>query len=738
MRWPSEPLPLSPSDGRLGRREWLALGLVALALTVLVVVTEPGTFGSLDWVRMHSLYKAYSQSSVAAGRLPLWNPYHWLGRPFLADIESAFFYPPEALYLLLDVHIACALTCALHLLLLLYGTVKLARALGTGRLVSIFVACAFAASAPIVGCFTSGLIHYGQALCYAPLVLYLGMRVQAGPQRRVVALLGLVLGLQVLCGHPQAAWLTEVGLVVFLVGRRLERPLLPGMARLGLELLCVGAALGLGLALAAVALLPLAELAGQSNRPEASVAFAALFSEPLYGWATLLVPTELPYFGFQANGQLYAGVVPFLAGVCGLFRLRDRNVRALLVLALFAAVLAAGQHTPFFALFFHTIPGLGWLRIHSRATVLVTLALVLAAGLFFSRSHGRRMVVVVAVVALLGTLASVTFCLAWPGYGSAAQAMALGRGLAVLVAGVLLVLWLRADGAPVPRARLLAALLVALTAIDLTTAARALKQDNRETITLETEVGLRRTLVAEGLLGPGLPPPRVFVPALRENAGMVRGFSTPYGYSALAPGRMWRHMHERLGVPIPVAVNTWPSDALAEHGPIPYDSMALVMGTDPRSGMLVAPATSDPRAYVATTARLVRDDREATALMRAGHDFHKTALVESPLLSLPSQPVAAEAKASITHFAPERISVVVESAAPGLLVLAEPWFPGWSAVVNGAPAPCVPANAWMRAVPVPAGGSEVALTFRSTYLAWGAMLSLLALAAIAGLLLVRR
>jgi len=55
--------------------------------------------------------------------------------------------------------------------------------------------------------------------------------------------------------------------------------------------------------------------------------------------------------------------------------------------------------------------------------------------------------------------------------------------------------------------------------------------------------------------------------------------------------------------------------------------------------------------------------------------------------------------------------------------------------VNGAPAPCIPANAWMRAVAVPAGRSGVLLTFRSTYLAAGAATSLLALALIAGLLL---
>jgi len=50
--------------------------------------------------------------------------------------------------------------------------------------------------------------------------------------------------------------------------------------------------------------------------------------------------------------------------------------------------------------------------------------------------------------------------------------------------------------------------------------------------------------------------------------------------------------------------------------------------------------------------------------------------------------------------------------------------------VNGLPAPCIPANSWMRAVPVPAGKSQVVLTFHSTYLALGAVISLATLALI--------
>ena len=739
MRLPSQPLPLGPSDGRLTSREWIVLVLGALALTVLVCLAEPSIFGSTDWIRMHGFYKAYIQESVSHGRLPLWNPYHWLGRPFLADIESAFFYPPEWLYLLLDIHIACILTCAIHVLLCLYGTLKLARALGADRSVSLLVAFVFAASVPMVGCFTSGLIHYGQTLCYTPLVFYLGMRLQ-GIRRtpRDVALLALVLGLAVLCGHPQAAWIIHIGLAVFLAGRRLGRPLRQALVHLGIDWGLVAAATVLGPALAAVALLPLAELVGQGNRPSSSLAFAAVLAEPAYGWATLIVPIELPYFGFQANGQFYAGLIPLLAGLCGFFYLRDRNVRALLLVAVFAALLAAGDSTPVFRLFYYAIPGLGRFRMHARASVLVTTAFVLAAGVFFSRPASHRMALWAGLLAIVALAGSAAFVLGWPGYGTAAVAMAVRRALFAAVAGVLVVLWVLVGQArQVWRGRALAALLVLVTAIDLGWAVRALKQDNRETPPLAAEDNLQRALASQGLLKPGLAPPRVFIPTFRENAGMVRGWSGPQGYSALAPGRVWKYMHNALSVPVPFESNTFPSPALAAFGPIPYDSMSLVLGADPRTKRLAVNPSLDPRAYLASSVLLVRSDDEATERMRAGHDFHNVALVERSL-PLPSQALPLNGHATITRFARERISIAVDSPAPALLVLAESWYPGWEARVNGTTVPCIPANAWMRAVLVPAGKSQVEMTFHSTYLVPGAVLSLAALAIILVLLFRRR
>jgi len=196
-------------------------------------------------------------------------------------------------------------------------------------------------------------------------------------------------------------------------------------------------------------------------------------------------------------------------------------------------------------------------------------------------------------------------------------------------------------------------------------------------------------------------------------------------------------MHNVLSVPVPLASNTFPSPALGGFGPIPYDSMALVLGADPRTHRLAVNPNPDPRAYLASSALSLRNDDEATEYMRAGHDFHHVALVEQPV-PLPTQALPLDGHATITHFSSERISIAVESPWPALLVLAEPWYPGWTARVNGSSVPCIPANAWMRAVLVPAGKSQVEMTFHSTYLVLGSVISLVALAIILVLLFRRR
>ena len=728
-------IPLECPELRLSRRAWLWLWLTATGLAVASYLTQPDLFATLDWVRIHAFYKDYLATALQQGRLPLWNPHIALGRPFLADVDAALFYPPHLLYAILPVPLACMLLVIAHVALALYGALKLAGALALKRPVGWAMGVVFVCSAPIVGSFHSGLVHYGAVLCYLPITFYLVLRLSAERSLAAVARLGLLFGLQLLAGHPQGVWLVTLGASAFLLGRRLERPLFPSLAAAALELGAVAAALLAGFLLAAVSMLPLAELAQQSNRQEASIAFSSSFAMPWYAWATCLVPTNAQ-FTFLANAQLYAGVVPLLAGLAGLLLIRKRETRALALLAILAGLIAAGTATPAFAILYHVLPGLASLRIPARASVLVAFSLIVGAGIFLSsQPRGWRPASLIAALATL-SLASVVLFFFKSGV-IASSAGVWGRVLVVALAALLLLAWLR-WGTGDRRLPVVAGLLALLTAADLACAVWGLKQQNREDPEWPSEAVVARWLQSQPPEAGGAPP-RVSMPKpyVRENAGMRYGWSSFTGFTSLQLGRVWTYLHAVLHLPVPLVQNTYPDRAIFKQGPFPYDSMSLRVGFDPKSFVPVMRPIPDPRVYLAEAARPVENYLQAITLMGSGHDFHRAPLVEPGwAVALPPQPPVTDQSGSarIESFAPEQIAIEAESEHPALLVIAEAWYPGWRARVNGAEAPCIPVNAWMRGVPVPAGRSHIVLTFHSRFLALGACISLLALAGLVFLL----
>jgi hypothetical protein len=82
---------------------------------------------------------------------------------------------------------------------------------------------------------------------------------------------------------------------------------------------------------------------------------------------------------------------------------------------------------------------------------------------------------------------------------------------------------------------------------------------------------------------------------------------------------------------------------------------------------------------------------------------------------------------------PTRIEVEVDAKKAAVLVLADTWYPGWEAVVDGEPAVVHPANLALRGVVVPAGASSVVFEYRPRWLAPGFVASLLAALVLAGL-----
>jgi hypothetical protein len=697
--------------------ELLGALLIGAAVLSWAHLSAPTFYDGMDWLQLHLPAHQYMSAALRSGRLPLWNPYVALGRPFLADVETAVFYPPNLLYVLLDPVIAYAILSALHYALAAWGTRRLCLFLGVASGPSWLCATLFAASQALVARLQSGQSHYVAALAYLPLLILLTARLAEKTTAARVLGLAVALALQFLCGHPQVPWISWLALGAFVLGTYgsgAERGKTMAIALGGLALALIA-----GLALAAPTLLPFLEMVSQGNRLVRSLESCGRDAMGPFRWSSLVVPNGAQR-AFYWEHDLYTGVCVLVGGVAGLSSsARTPQLRGLVTMAGVGALFASGLNTPAFALFYHLVPGTSVFRGPARGAVLVVLALVCGLGLLLTASaRAQRATTGLAVgLGLALSLVAAHRAFAPPGitptpwgerlFWLAAAACVLG--MAAL-----------APSAAVRRGALLAT--AALATLDLARASPPAKTAWVFPVLRDAERPLRDLLAQRGLYEPSGTPPRIAVPptGVRENAGVFYGWSNFGGYQAVSLARVWEYAHAALGIP-PSTETTFVSESIYERGPFPYDSMNLVVGVDPATGRFTGRYDADPRAYVATAARVVGGWREAIAAMRDGHDFHHVALVEPGVpLSLPESPPAGVfANASIVSFAPEHIVVESRSRAPGLLVLAEPWYPGWAAWVDGIPAPCFPVNAWMRATVVPPGTRLVSFRFRSRLLGWG-------------------
>ena len=93
----------------------------------------------------------------------------------------------------------------------------------------------------------------------------------------------------------------------------------------------------------------------------------------------------------------------------------------------------------------------------------------------------------------------------------------------------------------------------------------------------------------------------------------------------------------------------------------------------------------------------------------------------------------ADEQVRIVDYAPERVVLSVHASAPGYVLLADSWYPGWVAQVDGVDAPIRRADLIFRAVQVSAGTHEIVFEYRPTTFYFGAAVSALALVIVLGI-----
>lgn len=383
-----------------GRSLGLLAGVALMALVVLFF--NRMAFSNLILARGDTLLYFYPYWTAAAaalqgGRIPLWNPYIFMGVPFLANSQAGFFYPLNwPLWLLVPTPYAVNGAILIHIVIAGWGAYLAGRrTLALERTAAWTAAALFA----LGGYLTAQVEHINQlqGLAWLPW-FFVAVAPIAGPARPgrgwrtlpAVVALGALFALQLLAGHTQTAFISGVAVTLWLCFHALGDELgQAGRGRAGALLrpaLVILAGVAPAALVAAVQLLPTIELTGQSSR-QGGLALNEVLS---FSWHPLhLARSLLPGYG-QALFSEYVAFLPLTAPALvfagGWGRRRNPAVRPWLLLLAAMLLLALGRFTPLYYVL-GRLPGFDLFRAPARWLAVAALAAALLAGYGWQRLY---------------------------------------------------------------------------------------------------------------------------------------------------------------------------------------------------------------------------------------------------------------------------------------------------------------------------------------------------------------
>jgi len=721
-----------------------------------------------DPVQQYYPWRAFAVASLKAGTIPLWNPYSYCGQPFLANLQSALFYPPNLIFLLLPLSAAFTWGAVIHLFLAGFFCYALLRQWRILPLAALFGAVAFMLNGYIIGWLEYPAFGLW-VITWLPAILLCYEKAISGGGWRWTLLTGVVIGIQFVGGQLQISSYLIMAFLLYALWRAFSgegKRVVVG--RLGGAL----AALAIGLALAAVQLLPTAELAPLSGRALKSLEEARQFSLPLTHLILFLIPN---FFGNPADyiywGDLggrhpinffetgcYAGVMTLLLAWLAVRSWRKPAVGFLLALGVISLLLALG--TPLFTVYFHLGPGAKQLAGLTRVLCLTDFALAGLAAFGIDRLLRKEPPLAKWEPVVFGLGAALTAALAGTFFGPLLEknpplldnfVQQACRFLILLVISFLAV-WLMARGQGEPKARKSSVLrrgarqwaagvfaVVVLTADLFSFGMKFNPATEPRLAFLPTEAtDFLRQESDHGRIVSYRPPdgrPQAAWEWMMPNTPLVYQLRDVHGYDSLAPGRYLR----LIGSTDWGAQGNWPApdSQLADLLGIRYalttaelegPKWELVKSAEAR---IYLNRKALPRAFVVRRARRIAEE-DSLRMVRGGKfDLRNEVLLSGAPNSNAASNGEAETASGEAVFLEDGIdalSLQVNSPEGGWLVLSDAAYPGWRAETDEKQVKWEVADYAFRAVNIPAGEHLVKWSYEPATFKVGLFVSLVALA----------
>lgn len=338
-------------------------------------------------------WRDFGFSQLRQGNLALWNPHIFSGTPFFGGFESALLYPPNWIHMALGLGTAINLVIVSHVFLAGFFTWLWCRARGLSLAGSLLAGASFMFSGPYFLHIYAGHLTQLCVMAWAPALFLCLDRLLGGGSLEWCLPGMLVVGMQILAGHPQCLYYTAIAAALY-TALHLRGAKRPGRICLGVSAIYAG-----GAALAAVQLLTGLETASESVRA-GGLAFqlAGAFSLPPENLLTLAAPrlfgaiSRFPYFGrcYYWETSLFLGVVGLVLALYAAVAADRRSTRVPVATVLILVVLALGAHTPLFGALYHWLPGYKMFRGSAKFSFLICLFLSMLAGTGFDRLRSAR------------------------------------------------------------------------------------------------------------------------------------------------------------------------------------------------------------------------------------------------------------------------------------------------------------------------------------------------------------
>ena len=689
---------------------------------------------------LNAVADRFSADSLARLELPLWNPYHALGMPLLAEVHPVVLSPLRWLvsFPLGGGDVGTTALMITQLALAACGAYGWLRACDRTREAALVAGAAY----PFVGGAIAALHFTTTAgMTSLPYMLWAGERLVRAPSLGAAARFGLAAAFAAFVTHPSVAFLCGVGAALYVLVRALGRRERTGDV---LALSVLAAAITSGLA--SILLLPFRELMAHGWTYKQVVGPDDVHTDVF--WHFLLPPI--------ASVTFFPLALATLAVLGAFSRTRERGALVAMFVVAFGLV--------------YEVPGsrllaqIPFQAVFGRAYI-VLVACAAATGLFaraldwLAQEKRRRFWLVWACAALLSAAFAYLRAGGWLLHGLDLASWPFPDDTRV-AAGALLVLGLAALAATPAawRQRCLFPFVYLCLFLEIVPRAGAhIQPEPRFDFPMTPALSYLEEHLRGGerVISVGTWASHTDLTAHVPNVGLVTGLHdircadplfVDRTHALLDPlsARSWYAIHfwdypepegrqlsaarpptilEMLGVRYALAR---PGSAAPPGHREVYRDDTLVVFENQRAFA---------RAFLVHEVEHVASLDLALGRVRAV-DLSRVAVLDGPAPApLPPPPVPPTRESvRIANLEPQRVVLDAQLQSEGYVVFSDAFFPGWSATLDGAPVDIVPANVAVRAVRVPAGAHRIEMRYAPRSVRTGLWLAAASLALATALL----